>query len=342
MTDLNKVKFSTTGVDSRISDLGTTQNLLDLDGLSKDEIESLIEGAEGMLEIMGRNVKKTPALRGKTIVNAFWENSTRTRTSFESAGKMLGADVINFTGSNSSISKGESFLNTLLTLQAMSPDVLVIRHPHSGAPNFVAKKIDIPVINGGDGMHAHPTQALLDLFTIKRSLGKMSGLKVAIIGDLLYSRVARSFVIGLIKMGNSVKVAAPSTLVPKDWINAISLVNNDESHDFQLVNTVENAIDQVDVVMTLRIQKERQIAGHLPNLREYSLRWGLNETRLKLAKPEAIVMHPGPMNEGVEIETEVAHGPQSVIEKQVRNGVAMRMAILYKYCLNPQRMSGAT
>ena len=342
MIDMNKVKSTTTGIEGQICDPDVTQDLLDLDSLSKGEIKSLVESAEGMLEVMGRKVKKTPALRGKTIVNAFWENSTRTRTSFESAGKMLGADVINFTGSNSSISKGESFLNTILTLQAMSPDVLVIRHPHSGAPNFVAGKIDVPVINAGDGLHAHPTQALLDLFTIKRSLGKMSGLKVAIIGDLLYSRVARSFVIGLIKMGNSVKVAAPPTLIPKDWFTANSIFSNDEGHDVQLVNSIENAIDQVDVVMTLRIQKERQIAGHLPNLREYSQRWGLNETRLKLAKPEVIVMHPGPMNEGVEIETKVAHGPRSVIEKQVRNGVAMRMAILYRYCLNPQRMAGIT
>jgi aspartate carbamoyltransferase catalytic subunit len=282
--------------------------------------------------VLGRDVKKTPALRGKTIVTAFFENITRTRVSFEQAGKVLGADVINVTASASSVSKGESLYNTALTLQAMQIDALVIRHPHSGAPHFVARYVDASVINAGDGMHAHPTQALLDLFTIRRHVGKLDGVKVAIIGDILYSRVARSDIIALQKMGAEVVVCGPSTLLPAGWRQGTTLPEDSVYPGLRVASRVEDAVEGADVVMALRIQRERQDAGHLPSLREYSTRYGVNRARLALAKPGALLMHPGPMNEGVEISSEVAHGAQSVIEEQVKNGVAVRMAVLYALC----------
>ena len=317
------------------------KHLLDLDSLSAGEILSLLDSAEGMLEVLGRDVKKTPALRGKTIITAFFEDSTRTRTSFEHAGKVLGADVINFQASASSVSKGESLLNTALTLQAMQIDALVIRHPHAGAPHFVARYIDAPVINAGDGMHAHPTQALLDLFTMRRRLGRIEGLKVAIVGDALYSRVVRSDVIGLLTMGAEVTVAAPATLLPGDWPRGVVLdEKNSPFGGLKIAESVEDAIEGADVVMALRIQRERQDAGHLPSLREYSERWGINAARMKLAKPGALLMHPGPMNEGIEVTTDVAHGGQSVIEEQVRNGVALRMAVLYALCARRRGQAG--
>lgn len=308
------------------------EHLLDLDDLSVIEITELLDSAEGMLEITGRDIRKTPALRGKTIITMFFENSTRTRVSFEQAGKILGADVINVTASASSVSKGESLLNTVKTLQAMPIDALVIRHPHSGAPYFVSNHTDASVINAGDGTHAHPTQSLLDLFTVRNHVGDMAGKKIAIVGDVLYSRVARSDILAFQKMGAEVTVSCPNTLLPDEWKLGSTIDDETGFGGLKLARNVDEAVDGADVVMALRIQQERQDAGHLPSLREYSDRWGINSKRLALANDGALLMHPGPMNEGVEISSEVAHGAQSVVEEQVRNGVAVRMAVLYKLC----------
>ena len=315
-------------------DASTTprEHLLDLDDLAVGEISELLDSAEGMLEITGRDVRKTPALRGKTIITMFFENSTRTRVSFEQAGKILGADVINVTASASSVSKGESLLNTVKSLQAMPIDALVIRHPHSGAPYFVSNHTDASVINAGDGTHAHPTQSLLDLFTVRNHVGDIAGNKIAIVGDVLYSRVARSDILAFQKMGAEVTVSCPNTLLPDEWKLGSTLGDETGFVGLKLAHNVDEAVEGADVVMALRIQQERQDAGHLPSLREYSDRWGINSKRLALAKEGALLMHPGPMNEGVEISSEVAHGAQSVVEEQVRNGVAVRMAVLYKLC----------
>ena len=307
------------------------RHLLDIDSLSATEVTAILDSAEGMLEVLGRDVKKTPALRGKTIVTVFFENSTRTRISFEEAGKILGADVINVSVSASSVSKGESLYNTALTLQAMQVDALVMRHPHSGAPHFVARHVKAPVVNAGDGMHAHPTQALLDLFTLRQDLGDLAGKRVTIVGDVLYSRVARSDILALTKMGAEVVVCGPPTLLPAGWRPGKAPAEYGYE-DVRIVANVDEAVTGADAVMTLRIQRERQDAGHLPDMREYSNRYGINRRRLALAKPGAPLMHPGPMNEGVEISSDVAHGAQSVVEKQVRNGVAVRMAVLYMLC----------
>lgn len=308
------------------------RHLLDLDDLAASEIERLLNSAEGMREIAGRDIRKTPALRGKTIITLFFENSTRTRVSFEQAGKILGADVINVTASASSVSKGESLLNTVKTLQAMQIDALVVRHPHSGAPYFIANHTDAAVVNAGDGTHAHPTQALLDLFTVRKHIGDLAGKKIAIVGDILYSRVARSDIIAFQKMGAEVVVSCPNTLLPDEWEPGSTLGDETGFGGLQLARTVDEAVEGADVVMALRIQQERQDAGHLPSLREYSERWGINAGRMAMAKEGALLMHPGPMNEGVEIASDVAHGVQSVIEEQVRNGVAVRMAVLYALC----------
>jgi aspartate carbamoyltransferase catalytic subunit len=308
------------------------EHLLDLDDLSVAESTELLDSAEGMLEITGRDIRKTPALRGKTIITMFFENSTRTRVSFEQAGKILGADVINVSASASSVSKGESLLNTVKTLQAMPIDALVIRHPHSGAPYFVSNHTDASVINAGDGMHAHPTQSLLDLFTVRNHVGDITGKKITIVGDVLYSRVARSDILAFQKMGAEVTVSCPNTLLPDEWKLGSTLGDETGFGGLKLARNVGEAVEGADVVMALRIQQERQDAGHLPSLREYSDRWGINSKRLALANEGALLMHPGPMNEGVEISSEVAHGAQSVVEEQVRNGVAVRMAVLYKLC----------
>nr|MCS5642727.1 aspartate carbamoyltransferase catalytic subunit [Dehalococcoidia bacterium] len=247
-------------------------------------------------------------------------------------GKILGADVINVTASASSVSKGESLLNTVKTLQAMQIDALVVRHPHSGAPYFISNHIDASIVNAGDGTHAHPTQSILDLFTVRNHLGNISGKKIAIVGDILYSRVARSDIIAFQKMGAEVVVSCPNTLLPDEWELGSTLSDESGFGGLQLVKSVEQAVDGADVVMPLRIQKERQDAGHLPSLREYSARWGINSQKMALANDAALLMHPGPMNEGVEISSDVAHGVQSVVEEQVRNGVAVRMAVLYMLC----------
>ena len=312
------------------------RHILDIDDYTASEIEEVLDNAEAMQEILERDIRKVPALRGRTIITAFHEPSTRTRVSFEQAGKILSADVINVSGSGSSVEKGESLYNTALTLQAMNADVIVVRHSHAGAPHFLARHLRSSVINAGDGGHAHPTQAMLDIYTIRRHFGRVAGLRVAIVGDILYSRVARSNLWGLTTMGASVVICAPPTLLPMDMANGYRGI---EEHPFAAVEVetnVEKALEGADVVMALRLQQERQSAGHLPSLREYSRVYGINRRRLELAKPDALVMHPGPMNEGVEIDPAVAHGVQSVIEEQVTNGVAVRMALLYGLA-TPQR-----
>ena len=305
------------------------RHVLDLDDFTPDEIAAIIDNTRAMKEVLHRDIKKVPALRGKTVVTMFYEPSTRTRVSFEQAGKILSADVINVTGGGSSVEKGESLYNTALTIQAMNADVIVVRHPQSGAPHFLASRLDSSIINAGDGTHAHPTQALLDLFTIQSHMGSLEGLKVVIVGDLLYSRVARSNVWGLVKMGAQVVLCGPPTLIPMDFRNGHRDNQDHPLSGVQIETSVERALDGADVVMALRLQLERQKAGHLPSLREYSRMYGINADRLKLAKPNVLVMHPGPMNEGVEIDSDVAHGARSVIEEQVTNGVALRMALLH-------------
>ena len=305
------------------------RHVLDLDDFSREEIEEVIQNTDAMREVLQRDIKKVPTLRGKSVITLFYEASTRTRVSFEQAGKILSADVINVSGNGSSIEKGESLYNTALTLQAMNADIIVIRHPHSGAPHFLARFLNSCVINAGDGMHAHPTQALLDIYTIKKHLGGIEGLKVVIVGDILYSRVARSNLWGLTKMGANIVLCAPPTLIPSDFINGYKSVEGHPFADVQIETNVERALEDADVIMALRLQRERQDAGHLPTLREYSKMYGITPKRLEIAKPGALVMHPGPMNEGIEIDPEVAHGAMSVIEEQVTNGVAVRMALLY-------------
>ena len=305
------------------------RHVLDLDDFSVGEIQAILQNTDVMKEVLHRDIKKVPTLRGKTIITMFYEPSTRTRVSFEQAGKILSADVINISGSGSSVEKGESLYNTCLTIQAMNADMIVIRHPHAGAPHLLARHLDSSVINAGDGTHAHPTQALLDLYTIQSHLGRVEGLRVAIVGDILHSRVARSNLWGLTKMGAQVVLCAPPTLIPPDYLTGYRSMKGHPFASVEIETNVERAIEGADVVMALRLQLERQQAGHLPTLREYSRMYGITPRRLDLAKPHVLVMHPGPMNEGIEIDPEVAHGARSVIEEQVTNGVAVRMALLY-------------
>ncbi len=305
------------------------RHVLDMDDFTRQEIEDTFQNADAMREVMNREIKKVPTLRGKTVITLFTEASTRTRVSFEQAGKILSADVINVSGSGSSVEKGESLYNTALTLQAMNADIIVIRHGHSGAPHFLARHLDACVINAGDGAHAHPTQALLDMYTMRNYFGRVEGLKVAIVGDILYSRVARSNLWGLTRMGAEVTLCAPPTLLPQDLLGGRTSIDGHPFANVRIVTDIKSALDGADVVYALRLQLERQQAGHLPSLREYSREYGINEERLKLASPGALVMHPGPMNEGVEIDPAVAHGSRSLIEEQVTNGVAIRMALLY-------------
>ena len=305
------------------------RHVLDMDDFTREEIENTFQNADAMREVMNREIKKVPALRGKTVITLFTEASTRTRVSFEQAGKILSADVINVSGSGSSVEKGESLYNTALTLQAMNADIIVIRHSHSGAPHFLARHLDACVINAGDGAHAHPTQALLDMYTIRNYFGRVEGLKIAIVGDILYSRVARSNLWGLTTMGADITLCAPRTLIPQDLIDSRSNVEGHPFANIKIVDDIKRALDGADVVYALRLQLERQQAGHLPSLREYSREYGISHERLEIASPDVLVMHPGPMNEGVEIDPAVAHGARSVIEEQVTNGVAIRMALLY-------------
>lgn len=311
------------------------RHVLDLDDFSASEIASVLDTTHAMKEVLQRDIKKVPTLRGRVVVTLFYEPSTRTRVSFEEAGKILSADVINLSTSGSSVEKGESLLNTGLTLQAMGVSVIVIRHPHSGAPYLLARNLErVGVVNAGDGLHAHPTQALLDLYTIREKLGSLAGLKVVIVGDVLHSRVARSNLWGLVKVGARVTLCGPATLLPLDLLRRNGGLPEEHPLASVVVDTdLDRAIQGADVVMALRLQAERQSAeggGFLPSLREYVRRWQVNEARLANAEPHVLVMHPGPMNEGVEISTSIAHGDRSVIEEQVTNGVALRMALLYQ------------
>lgn len=295
------------------------KDLLTIRALPAEEITLILDTAESMKEIASRDIKKVPALRGKTVINLFYEASTRTRTSFEIAGKWLSADVINISSATSSVAKGESLLDTGRTLQAMHPDVVVIRHTAAGAPQILAEALSASIINAGDGAHEHPTQALLDLFTIRERLGRLSGLKVAIVGDIAHSRVARSNLHGMRKLGLEVRLCGPATLLPR----------HAEALGAAVTTKMEEAIRDVDIIMMLRIQRERMGSGLLPSLREYSRLFGLTVERLKRAKEGVLIMHPGPMNRGVEIAPEVADGPYSIILDQVTNGVAVRMALLF-------------
>jgi aspartate carbamoyltransferase catalytic subunit len=297
------------------------KDLLSMQQLTSDEIRLILDTAESMKEVARRDIKKVPALRGKTVINLFYEPSTRTRTSFEIAGKWLSADVINVSTSASSVTKGESLKDTGLTLQAMHPDIVVIRHPAAGAAEFLAGRLAASVINAGDGAHEHPSQALLDLFTIREKVGRLEGLKIAIIGDIAHSRVARSNIYGMQKMGMEVRVAGPRTMLPR-FIERLGV---------EVLTNLDRAIAEVDVIMMLRLQIERQQAGLFPSLREYSRLFGLTTERLKAAKSDVLIMHPGPINRGVEIAPDVADGPYSVILNQVENGLAVRMALLYLF-----------
>ena len=303
---------------------GRRQHVLDLDDFSRDEIAEVLETTASMKEVLGRSIKQVPALRGKTVVNMFFEDSTRTRISFELAAKALSANVVAMTGKGSSVEKGESLLDTMRTLQALGADIIVMRHQESGAPYLVAQHFRGSVLNAGDGRHAHPTQALLDLFTINEKLGRVEGLKVVIVGDILHSRVARSNLWGLTAMGANITLCAPHTLLGSHAFWKATWPNLTISTD------LDECVTDADVIMTLRLQKERQESGLLPSLREYSRFFGITAERVQLAAPHCLVMHPGPMNEGVEIMPDVAVSAQSVIEAQVTNGVAVRMALLYR------------
>lgn len=295
------------------------KDLLGIADLSAAEIQLILDTAESFREVAERPIKKVPTLRGKTVLNLFFESSTRTRSSFELAEKRLSADSLNFSTSASSLSKGESLVDTALTLQAMAPDLIVIRHAYPGVPQMLARRLAAGVINAGDGAHEHPTQALLDAFTIRQRKGRLEGLRVAIVGDIEHSRVVRSNVLLLSKMGARVTVAGPRTMMPA----AV------EKLGARVAFTLEDAIRGADVVMMLRIQLERQSRILFPSVKEYFNLFGLTRERLKMAKRNVIVMHPGPMNRGVEIASDVADGATSVILEQVTNGLAVRMAVLY-------------
>jgi aspartate carbamoyltransferase catalytic subunit len=299
------------------------KNVLDLDDFSIQEIEAVLETAAAMKDVLSRPIKKVPTLRGKTLVTMFYEASTRTRVAFEVAAKALGADTVSVAAQSSSVTKGESLIDTIRTLQALGADFVVMRHYQAGAPYVVAEEVKASVINAGDGWHAHPTQALLDLFTIKERLGRIAGLRVAIIGDVLHSRVARSNLWGLTTMGANVVLCGPPTMLPAPAFCEGLPWNVERTY------RIDEALDGADVVMMLRMQLERGSGALFPSVREYVRTYALTEERLLRAKPGAVVMHPGPMNEGVEIDHAVARGVQSVIEAQVTNGVAVRMALLY-------------
>lgn len=290
-----------------------------MESLSIDEVSTILEAAASLKEISERPIKKVPALRGKTVILFFHEPSTRTRVSFDIAAKRLSADVIAISATTSSLVKGETLIDTARNLEAMRPDILVIRHAASGVPHMLAGKIAASVINAGDGTHAHPTQALLDMMTVRERKGGLKGLKIAIVGDIAHSRVARSNIVGFSKMGAMVTIAGPPTMMPRGI----------ESLGCRATDVMDEAIVDADVIMMLRIQKERQGNPLIPSEREYAKRYGLTMQRLKKAKPDAIILHPGPMNRGVEIAPDVADGPHAVILDQVTNGVALRMALLF-------------
>lgn len=295
------------------------QDLLDIQSLRQEEIELILDTAKSFKEVSAREVKKVPAFRGKTVILLFFESSTRTRTSFELAAKRLSADTINISPGGSALSKGESILDTARNLEAMNVDMIVVRHPSSGVPQLLADSLKASVINAGDGCREHPTQALLDLFTIREKLGQIAGLRVGIVGDILHSRVARSNIWGLKKLGARVTVCGPATLMPR----GIEHLGVEVSYDLKSV------IKTSDVLMVLRLQKERQQDNFLPSIREYAKLFGVNDDKLKSANKRILIMHPGPTNRGVELSADVADGEHSVILEQVTNGVAIRMAVLY-------------
>lgn len=298
------------------------RDLLGIRDITAAEINGILDTAENFREVNAREIKKVPTLRGKTVINLFFESSTRTRTSFELAAKRLSADAVNISVSSSSLSKGETLVDTALNLDAMDPDCIVVRHGSAGVPHQLAKVSRAAIINAGDGANEHPTQALLDAMTIREHKKTIKGLKVAIVGDILHSRVARSNIHLLTKLGATVTVAGPGTLVPKDFAHLVA-------NGLEVCSGVEEAIDGADVVMILRIQRERQDSAYFPTLREYAIHFGLTNERLDLAKRDAIVLHPGPMNRGIEIASEVADSSRSLILDQVKYGVAVRMAVLY-------------
>jgi len=295
------------------------KDILGTESLSREEIEGILDTAVSFKEVSTRQIKKVPTLRGRTIINLFFEASTRTRTSFEIAGKRLSADVINISASTSSAVKGESLLDTAYNLEAMNPDLLIVRHGVSGAPHMIASHIKCSVINAGDGAHEHPTQALLDLLTIREHSKQLAGLKVAIVGDIAHSRVARSNIHAMLKCGMEVTVVGPPTMIPLGI----------ECLGVKVLHDLEEAVSQVDVVMMLRIQLERQNEGLFPSFREYSNQFCLTADKLKNSRKDILIMHPGPVNRGIEIALDIMEGPYSIILDQVNNGVALRMALMY-------------
>jgi aspartate carbamoyltransferase catalytic subunit len=297
----------------------TRKDLLGLRELSADEITFVLETTDAFKQVGRREVKKVPALRGKTLVNFFVEPSTRTRTSFELAAFRLSADVINMSATTSSLTKGETLKDTARNLEALHTDILVLRHSSAGAPQFLARRIEASVINAGDGAHEHPTQGLLDLYTIREHRGKIAGLHIVIVGDILFSRVARSNIFGLTKLGARVTLVGPSTLVPREF----------EKLGVQISHQIDDVLPTADVVNLLRIQHERQRKEYFPGIGEYTALFGLTKSRARLLKPDCLIMHPGPINRGVEIDSDVADGNRSVILSQVTNGLAVRMAVLY-------------
>jgi len=295
------------------------QHLLGLEELTSEDILTVLDTARTFREVIERPIKKVPALRGVTVCNAFFEPSTRTRLSFELAEKRLSADMVNFSVSGSSVSKGETLRDTIQNIEAMKLDIVVMRHRAAGAPHYLARHLKARVVNAGDGFHEHPTQALLDMYTIREKKGRIAGLKVAIVGDIAHSRVARSNIWGLTKLGAQVRVIAPHTLLPPGIERLGAEIHRD----------LEQGIRGVDVINVLRLQLERQQGGFLPSLREYAMTFGVTRERIRVAADDVLIMHPGPMNRGVEIEPELADGPRAVILEQVTNGVAVRMAVLY-------------
>lgn len=295
------------------------KDLIGIKELSVEDMNLILDTAAGFKDVLGRDIKKVPTLRGKTAVNLFFEPSTRTRTSFELAAKRLSTDVINFSVPTSSFVKGESLIDTALTVQALGADFIIIRHSSAGVPHLLAQKLRASVINAGDGTNEHPTQALLDAFTIKEKKGNIEGLDIAIVGDIMHSRVAKSNIYSLTKLGAKIRLIGPPTLIPGEI----------EEIGVEVFHSMEAGLKDVDVVMMLRIQMERQSKGFFPSTEEYSKNWGLTSERLSVARDDVIVMHPGPMNRGIEISSEIADGPRSVILEQVTNGLAVRMAVMY-------------
>lgn len=296
-----------------------SRHLLDLESLSAAEIRLILDQAEGFRELLSRPIKKAAPLRGKTVVSLFYENSTRTKTSFDLAAKRLSADIVGFSVSTSSVQKGESLFDTARTIEAMGADYIVIRHGASGAPHLLAQRSEASVINAGDGTHEHPTQGLLDAFTMRESCGRLEGLKVSIVGDILHSRVARSNMHALTKLGAQVTLVGPRTLLPPEF----------KQYGVRICHDLMEGIEGADVINILRIQLERMGKNFFPSIREYKLLYGLSSERIKAARPDVVIMHPGPINRGVEIDQDVADGPRSVINRQVSNGIAVRMAVLF-------------